>query len=145
MNYKDTFFHFLVYYQILWILSWQYAIQIENSLPILVQKLFIRWWDKFNSPINLDFLPGWGIPTLPPNLPSTQEITPILTESVSLSIQKESVPMKLVTESAACPPMLFKHYIYRFSKSRKKSHIWTKQKFLIKLKKSCFRSHHRST
>lgn len=95
MNYKDTFFHFLVYYQILWILSWQYAIQIENSLPILAQKLFIRWWDKFNSPINLDFLPVWGIPTLPPDLPPTQEITPILTESVSLSIQKESVPMKL--------------------------------------------------
>lgn len=140
MNYKDTSFHFLVFYQILWILSWQYAIQIENSLPILVQKLFIRWWDKFSSPINLDFRAGWGIPTLPPDLPSTQEITLILTKSVSLSIQKESLPMKSVIESAACPAMLFMSptlYLQVLQVKEKEPHL-TEAEVLDKAQKQLF-------
>lgn len=73
MNLKDTFFHFLVYYRIPWILSWQYAVHINKS------------------PINLDFLPAFGILSI---------------EWVSLSTQKLSAPMISATESTTYPPML---------------------------------------
>lgn len=103
MNYKDAFSHFLIYNRIPWILSWQYSIHFENFIPILVQKIFIRWWDKFNSPINLDFLLVWSIPTLL----DPQEITLVLFEPMSLSVQKDIVPMKSTIVSTACPPILF--------------------------------------
>lgn len=55
-TYKHIFFHFLVFFLIPWIVSWQYSIGVENRHPILAQQIYIRWLDKFKSPINLDLL-----------------------------------------------------------------------------------------
>lgn len=84
----DPFVQFIIYFHILWILSWQYGLSYKNSIPVLVHKLFIHWWDKFNASIKLD------------------SVSSILTKSVSIFTQRE-LPLRMsASVSTAFPPML---------------------------------------
>lgn len=89
-KHNHIFFHFLIFYRIPWILSWQYCLGVENNHPILGQKLFSIWWDKFTAPINLDQLPIELFSST--SYPS--QVSSIFIESVSLFVQKESTSKK---------------------------------------------------
>lgn len=55
-KYISPFGHFLISFRTPSILSWQYGFHFNDAMSNFVQRLFIRWWYKFNSPISLEFL-----------------------------------------------------------------------------------------
>lgn len=76
---RYSFFQFIIYYQIPWILSWNFCFHYVNVMgsyiSTLAHKIYIRWWDRFSSPISL-----YGLPQL-----FMKKEKAIFSESVSIS------------------------------------------------------------
>lgn len=61
-NIGNPFYQYHIYYKLPWLLSWNFSFHYHDNfntplISSLVHKVFIRWWDMFNSLISLDFLP----------------------------------------------------------------------------------------
>lgn len=58
----NLFFMFVIYYQIPWILSWNFCFHytsvMGNYVSSLAHKFYIRWWDRFSSSLSLISLPS---------------------------------------------------------------------------------------
>lgn len=83
-KYISPFGHFLISFRIPSILSWQYGFHFNDAMSNFVQRLFIRWWYKFNSPISLEFL-------------ARLSLEPILSEWVAASTRWIDTPKKSPT------------------------------------------------
>lgn len=78
-------------------------------LPALIHKIFIKWWDRFCSPISLDSLPF-----------SKRTQTALFLESVALASRNYATPMKLGTSSTLCPPVMYPNLYLQYLQVKEK-------------------------